>query len=122
EAQREEREAAEWRDDLRAARDDHRAQPRGLLPRQQDDVQAGRHREARGSDERVLLRSLRRVHDRRLGPRQRAPLGPAVRHGDDRWFDVVKWTLFAMIEAEEMGLTTKTIEQAASSKDPAVQR
>jgi general L-amino acid transport system substrate-binding protein len=50
------------------------------------------------------------------------PLGPAVRHGDDRWFDVVKWTLFAMIEAEEMGLTTKTIEQAASSKDPAVQR
>ena len=50
------------------------------------------------------------------------PLGPAVRHGDDRWFDVVKWTLFAMIEAEEMGLTTKTIDQAASSKDPAVQR
>jgi general L-amino acid transport system substrate-binding protein len=50
------------------------------------------------------------------------PLGPAVRHGDDRWFDVVKWTLFAMIEAEEMGLTTKTIEQALASKDPAVQR
>jgi general L-amino acid transport system substrate-binding protein len=50
------------------------------------------------------------------------PLGPAVRHGDDRWFDVVKWTLFAMIEAEEMGLTTKTIDQALASKDPAVQR
>ncbi len=32
------------------------------------------------------------------------PLGPAVRHGDDRWFDVVKWSLFATIEAEEMGL------------------
>ena len=31
------------------------------------------------------------------------PLGPAVRHGDDRWFDVVKWSLFAMIEAEELG-------------------
>jgi general L-amino acid transport system substrate-binding protein len=50
------------------------------------------------------------------------PLGPLVRHGDDRWFDVVKWSLFAMIEAEEMGLTSKTIDQAMQSKDPAVQR
>lgn len=50
------------------------------------------------------------------------PLGPAVRHGDDRWFDVVKWSLFAMIEAEEMGLTSKNIDQQAGSKDPAVQR
>jgi general L-amino acid transport system substrate-binding protein len=50
------------------------------------------------------------------------PLGPAVRHGDDRWFDVVKWSLFAMIEAEEMGLSSKTIDQALASKDPAVQR
>jgi general L-amino acid transport system substrate-binding protein len=45
-----------------------------------------------------------------------------VRHGDDRWFDVVKWSLFAMIEAEEMGLSSKTIDQALASKDPAVQR
>jgi general L-amino acid transport system substrate-binding protein len=50
------------------------------------------------------------------------PLGPAVRHGDDRWFDIVKWSLYAMIEAEEMGLTSKNIDQAGSSKDPAVQR
>jgi general L-amino acid transport system substrate-binding protein len=50
------------------------------------------------------------------------PLGPAVRHGDDRWFDLVKWSLFAMIEAEETGLTSKSIDQALSSKDPAVQR
>ena len=50
------------------------------------------------------------------------PLGPAVRHGDDRWFDVVKWSLFAMIEAEEMRLSSKTIDQAAAGKDPAVQR
>jgi general L-amino acid transport system substrate-binding protein len=50
------------------------------------------------------------------------PLGPAVRHGDDRWFDIVKWSLFAMIEAEEMGLSSKTIDQALASKDPAVQR
>jgi general L-amino acid transport system substrate-binding protein len=50
------------------------------------------------------------------------PLGPLVRHGDDRWFDIVKWTLFAMIEAEEMNLTSKNIDEAAGSKDPAVQR
>ena len=50
------------------------------------------------------------------------PLGPAVRHGDGRWFDVVKWSLYAMLEAEEMGLTSKTIDQALASKDPAVQR
>jgi general L-amino acid transport system substrate-binding protein len=50
------------------------------------------------------------------------PLGPLVRHGDDRWFDIVKWSLFAMIEAEEMNLTSKNIDEAAGSKDPAVQR
>ena len=50
------------------------------------------------------------------------PLGPLVRHGDDRWFDIVKWSLFAMIEAEEMNLTSKNIDEAAASKDPAVQR
>lgn len=50
------------------------------------------------------------------------PLGPAVRHGDDRWFDVVKWSLFAMLEAEELGLGSKSIDQALASKDPAVQR
>ena len=35
------------------------------------------------------------------------PLGPAVRQGDDRWFDVVKWSLYAMIAAEEYGVTSK---------------
>ena len=50
------------------------------------------------------------------------PLGPVVRHGDDRWFDIVKWSLNAMIEAEEMGLPSKSIDQQMSSKDPAVQR
>ena len=50
------------------------------------------------------------------------PLGPAVRHGDDRWFDVVKWSLYATIEAEEMNLTSRNIDQALASRDPAVQR
>jgi general L-amino acid transport system substrate-binding protein len=50
------------------------------------------------------------------------PLGPAVRHGDDRWFDIVKWSMFAMIEAEEMGLTSKNIDQQVSSTNPTIQR
>jgi general L-amino acid transport system substrate-binding protein len=50
------------------------------------------------------------------------PLGPAVRHGDDRWFDIVKWSLFAMIEAEELGLTSKNIDEQAKSSNPAIQR
>lgn len=50
------------------------------------------------------------------------PLGPLVRHGDDRWFDIVKWSLFAMIEAEDMGLTSKTVDKALVSQDPTIQR
>ena len=50
------------------------------------------------------------------------PLGPAVRHGDDRWFDVVKWSLFAMIEAEELGLSSKNIDEEAKSANPSIQR
>ncbi|HEX4927789.1 MAG TPA: amino acid ABC transporter substrate-binding protein [Burkholderiales bacterium] len=50
------------------------------------------------------------------------PLGPAVRHGDDRWFDIVKWSLFAMIEAEELGLTSKNIDAQTKSANPAIQR
>jgi len=50
------------------------------------------------------------------------PLGPAVRHGDDRWFDVVKWSLFAMIEAEELGLSSKNMDQQAGSQNPSIQR
>jgi general L-amino acid transport system substrate-binding protein len=48
------------------------------------------------------------------------PLGPAVRHGDDRWFDIVKWSLYAMIEAEELGLTSKNVD--AGSANPSIQR
>lgn len=50
------------------------------------------------------------------------PLGPAVRHGDDHWFDLVKWSLFAMIDAEELGLSSKNIDQHEKSANPVVQR
>ena len=45
-----------------------------------------------------------------------------VRHGDDQWFDLVKWTLYAMINAEELGITSKNIDEALKSKKPDVMR
>ena len=50
------------------------------------------------------------------------PLGPAVRHGDNRWGDIVRWSLNAMIEAEEYGLTSKNIDQHLNSTNPTIQR
>ena len=50
------------------------------------------------------------------------PLGPAVRHGDDQWFDIVKWTLFAMINAEELNITSKNIDEMVKSTNPDVKR
>ena len=51
------------------------------------------------------------------------PLGPAVRHGDNNWGDIVRWTLYALIAAEEYGVTSKNIEELAkSSQNPEVQR
>jgi len=50
------------------------------------------------------------------------PLGPVVRHGDDQWLDIVKWTLFAMINAEELGISQKTLDEAMKSEKPDVRR
>jgi general L-amino acid transport system substrate-binding protein len=50
------------------------------------------------------------------------PLGPVVRQGDDRWFDVVKWALFAMIDAEELGLNSRNIDEHLKSTAPTIQR
>ncbi|RZI85037.1 MAG: amino acid ABC transporter substrate-binding protein [Rubrivivax sp.] len=49
-------------------------------------------------------------------------LGPMVRRGDDDWFAIVKWTVFALLEAEELGLTQANIDQKAKDADPAIQR
>jgi general L-amino acid transport system substrate-binding protein len=50
------------------------------------------------------------------------PLGPAVRHGDDQWFDVVKWVLFAMIDAEELNVNSKNTDEALKSANPEIKR
>jgi general L-amino acid transport system substrate-binding protein len=51
------------------------------------------------------------------------PLGPVVRQGDDAWFNVVKWTYFALVNAEELGVTSKNIDDMkASSTNPEIIR
>jgi general L-amino acid transport system substrate-binding protein len=50
------------------------------------------------------------------------PLGPAVRQGDDQWLNIVKWTHFAMVNAEELGVSSRTIDGALQSTSPDVRR
>ena len=50
------------------------------------------------------------------------PLGPAIRVGDQQWFNIVKWTVFAMANAEELGVNSKNIDEALKSTKPEVQR
>jgi len=51
------------------------------------------------------------------------PLGPVVRHGDDQWFDIVKWSLYAMQQAEEDGVSSANVDALkADSASPAIRR
>ena len=52
----------------------------------------------------------------------REPLAPAVRHGDDQWFDIVNFSVSALIEAEYLGITSKNVDKMMKSNDPKVQR
>ncbi len=50
------------------------------------------------------------------------PLGPAVRQGDQRWAHLVRWSVYALFEAEELGLTSQNIEQRLGDANPSIQR
>lgn len=50
------------------------------------------------------------------------PLGPVVRHGDNQWGDVVRWSLFAMLEAEELGVNSGNVDAQLKSPNPAIKR
>ncbi|WP_303722322.1 amino acid ABC transporter substrate-binding protein [Malonomonas rubra] len=50
------------------------------------------------------------------------PLAPAVRHGDDQFFDIVNFSVLAMINAEELGITSKNVDEMLKSKNPKIQR
>ena len=50
------------------------------------------------------------------------PLCPVVRHGDDQWYDIVNWTVMALLEAEEMGINSGNVDGMLKSKDPKIMR
>ncbi|CAM5643732.1 hypothetical protein MAUB1S_11100 [Mycolicibacterium aubagnense] len=50
------------------------------------------------------------------------PLGPAVRQGDDQWYHIVKWTYFALLQAEELGITQANVDELKASGGPEVKR
>jgi len=50
------------------------------------------------------------------------PLGPVVRQGDDEWFNIAKWTLSAMINAEELGVTSANVDEMKGSDNPSIKR
>ena len=50
------------------------------------------------------------------------PLGPVVRHGDNQFADIVRWTLFAQLEAEEYGITSKNVDEMMKSENPSIKR
>ena len=50
------------------------------------------------------------------------PLAPAVRQGDDQWFDIVKWTYFALLNTEELGITKANVEEMKNSPNPEIKR
>jgi general L-amino acid transport system substrate-binding protein len=71
-----------------------------------------RNKEAKNPAEHLILPELI----------SKEPLGPSVRRGDDEFFAIAKWVVFALIEAEEYGITQANVEQMKSSTDPAVGR
>ncbi|MBB3288908.1 MULTISPECIES: amino acid ABC transporter substrate-binding protein [Rhizobium] len=50
------------------------------------------------------------------------PLGPAVRQGDDQWFNIVSWTAYALVNAEEFGITQKNVDEMKGSANPDIKR
>lgn len=50
------------------------------------------------------------------------PLGPAVRQGDEQWFDIVTWTAYALVNAEEFGITQKNVDEMKGSANPDIKR
>jgi general L-amino acid transport system substrate-binding protein len=50
------------------------------------------------------------------------PLGPLVRHGDDQWADIVRWTLNALVAAEEYGVTSENLDEMTASENPEIRR
>ncbi len=76
------------------------------------DLAATRGSVASGAEDHVILPEVI----------SKEPLAPAVRHGDDQWFDIVKWSINVTIQAEEFGITSKNVDEFVNSKNPDILR
>ena len=72
----------------------------------------------------ILQKEARNPGDYAILPEliSKEPLGPVVRRGDDEWFAIVKWVVYALIEAEELGITQANADAQKASANPAVLR
>ena len=50
------------------------------------------------------------------------PLGPVVKYGDQKWSDIVRWTVYVLFIAEELGITSENVDDFIEHKNPAIQR
>src|SRR6478609_9395363 len=83
----------------------------GVVAPDQSGLYANRLKLAKPNDHMVLPEII-----------SKEPVGPMVRHGDDQWVDIVKWTLFAMITTEELGVTSKNVDEKAKLENPEMKR
>lgn len=79
---------------------------------------------ASGRQLQAIRRELTDPSQHRILPERitKETLGPVVREGDDQWFKIVRWTMFALITAEEVGVTGLNIDSLAAARTPAVRR
>ena len=79
---------------------------------------------ASGRNLQAIRRALPEPNAHRILPERisKELLGPMVRTGDPQWFNIVKWTLFTLVNAEEVGVTSLNTESLASSHTPAIRR
>lgn len=79
---------------------------------------------ASGRNLQAIRRALPDPNAHRILPERisKELLGPLVREGDQQWFNIVRWTLYALINAEEVGITSLNTESLSSSRNPAIRR
>jgi len=65
---------------------------------------------------------IEKVEEIRAAFFSKEPLAPAVRHGDQQFADIVRWTQYAMLEAEEYGISSKTVDDMLKSDNPTIKR
>ena len=77
-----------------------------------------------GSDLGIKRTQLRNPDDYVILPERisKEPLAPAVRWGDDRWLELVNWSVYALIQAEELGITSKNVDEFLGNPDPVIKR